>query len=174
MQPPDCSCGVLPHRQSCPTARSQQEHLKGLALAADAVRERRATGHRQFRTVHAALRWFYRTGAAWASAKALPLVVDDGGTGAPNRGADDPKRRAWAAVAYAVKAAALDGAPLPITRWVGEHHGAGRAYWSLAEDDGSSVDRVKRAMSRAHKVMGERLRHGGWIQGGTDAGEARA
>lgn len=167
-----CLCRETPHRQSCPEGQRLQARWRRLAEEADAVRERRATGHRQFRSVHSALRWFYRTGTAWASPKALPLAVDDGGTGAPNRGADDPKRRAWAAVAYGIKLAADEARPLPLTEWIGEHHGAGRPYWSLAEESGRSVDVVKKCMAQAHRLMAERLRDGGWIQGASEREEA--
>jgi hypothetical protein len=115
-----------------------------------------------------AIGWYYQTRESWAGPKALPLQTE---TGRPSRGAENPARRAFAAVAWALvlvdrdERATEGGAPL--AAWLEAHHAFGLNYERIAErtDYRWSTDMVKRRMARAHRVVRERLTEKGWIEG---------
>jgi len=171
--PKPCTCGETPHAGWCELEVERKADAEELLAAVLERMKRRASGVRIFRHESHALAWYFQTREAWASPKALPLARGlEGGDGTPNRGADDPKRRAFAAIAWAMKLAAQDaeardaGAGELVARWLFEHHGRGRAYAWIQEGAGGrySLDQMKRRMSRAHRVIRERLAEGGFLE----------
>lgn len=146
--------------------------------------DERATGRRRFKSASQALRWWATTRDAWSSARGLAVDPEREGTGAPNRGADDPKRVAFAAVAYAVKLGRIDdeernpSRPAPLEAWLrlhflGRGRNSGLSYEQLAEEQAgfSAVDIGKR-VQRAIRVVSARLKAGGWFERGEDGDDA--
>ena len=158
-----CDCAKCTHLAAL------QEQLRKNAERADEIREQRATGRRTLPSAAWALRWWANTRLAWGAPKGMPLDPEREGTGAPNRGADDPKRRAFAAVAFAVKVAQDDDRerhptrPAPLDRWLAEHFGGGRAYHWIAEGAGWGEAEVSSRVERALRVVRDRLRERGWL-----------
>jgi hypothetical protein len=145
------------------TTAAEQEHLEDLAIGAAEAEERRATGQRQFRTVHQFWRTFFATRESWSAPKAMPLQVE---TGRPSRGAENPSRVRQArgvAILRALeaderaRAAEAGEAPAPVELWLGQHHLLGRAYAFMAEESGRSLDVVKKRMARWHRLTWDEL-----------------
>lgn len=136
-----------------------------------------------------ALRWYFSTRMSWGSARGLALDPEHEGSGRPNRGLDDPKRRLFAVLAGAIKAAEADdqqrnpARPAPFMRWqrvraspqriedqdtgwLCQHFGTGRAYTWIAESEGWTELEVSTRVERALRVVRDRLREGGWLEGG--------
>lgn len=136
--------------------------------------EERATGRRRFRSGAHALGWYFATRLAWMSRPGLPIDPEREGTGAPNRGADDPKRRAFAAIAKAIGAAEADDRdrnptdPAPLFVWLGEHFTDGRAYAWIAEECGRGEQEVAGRVERAIRVVAARLREHSWLERGAE------
>jgi hypothetical protein len=69
------------------------------------------------------------------------------------------------AIKAAVDDAQRDGYARELARWLTEHHAKGRAYhWIAGDEGGFTVDQMKRRMSRAHRVIRERLQVQGFIE----------
>lgn len=163
------ACGAAPGlcRQDCAEEQLRQLGTRDLALAAAEWIERRATGQKVFRHEGHAIRWYFETRESWQGPKAIPLQTE---TGRPSRGAENPARRAFAAVAYALllverdERAAEGGAP--IREWIEAHHAYGLSYERIAGrmDYRWSTDAIKRRMARAHRLVRERLAEKGWIE----------
>jgi hypothetical protein len=173
-----CNCGAPPearladHATSCPVFVALQAYLVAGALRVHERNEERATGKIRFRSAAAAVRWYYRTRESWGSARGLAIDPDHEGTGAPNRGADDPKRVRFAAVAYALRLAEEDDRSnhrekcAPLARWLAQNVAGGRAYaWIAEETNGRwSELEVTRRVERALREIGKRLRERGLLE----------
>src|SRR5690242_4571647 len=85
------------HHRLCPAWLVEDARARAVVARVDELREERASGRRAVPSAVFAVRWYYRTRSAWGSAKGLALDPEHEGTGAPNRGADDPRRRLFAA-----------------------------------------------------------------------------
>jgi hypothetical protein len=162
-----CACATCEHERTR-KARADASLARALRTIAD-----RQAGRKRWRGAGAALTWYSRTRAAWASPKAL--TVRDEGTGAPSLGAESPARRLFAAVAGAIAEAERDdrernaakAAPLP--EWIAEHYGAGRALMWMAEASSRWTEReMQDRMRRMCRVVRDHLRRGGWLEDEND------
>lgn len=160
-------------RGSGGTTPEEQARTRALAELATRILEDRAAGRKRWRGAAAALRWYALTREAWGSAKAL--TMRDEGSGVPSRGAENPARRRFAAVAVGLAQAERDdrerhtGKPAPVTRWVTEHFGGGRAYAWIAESSERWTEvEVEERMRRVVRVVRDHLRTGGWLDEGRE------
>lgn len=182
MTTPCPSCAAPPGAcpQSCPEERRRQARAGAFATEVERLRNERAEGLRCFTSAVGAVRWAIDTHRAWGSAKALSVGAAFEGDGTPNRGADDPKRRKFAAVVWAVKdgeraVAERFGACPRLTGWItlavwghpDSKTGGGWSFDKIAESDhsgGHSAEAISRRFYCAMTAVRERLQAGRWMR----------
>jgi hypothetical protein len=162
-----CTCGQTPHLQTCRVERERSELGAAMLRAAIERMEDRARGFRLFPHAPIALRWYFSKVRRWSSPRGVDLDAANGG--APSRARPEDPRRVFASIAYAIGKAEEDAKARgagPVGEWMRQAYAGGRSYDFIAEGAGVPAEAVRRAMSRAHRVIRVRLEAAGVIEGG--------